>query len=504
MGRLAQRLPLAARRRIVRLLRPAVWKRVRVYVHGRHPLQVKVRELSTLPMRRLSSARPCRVIIHDDRVLLAQPVHSFHADAVLARNLAHVVQSFRTAEVDHVVLEADAAGRRVIVVPEAHRAAALAALRRSLAGSATYVGVVRDGEVRHATPAARGVDRLDHRVTVIRVFDVLCSAKGDYVSGAELGCDVEFWCRAQTSRGTRELGEGSQLRAPRNNLWIDLIGPDEWNTASREADGVPGPVLTTLRHPHLLTVTTPIDVVYTWVDGSDPDWLARLERTREQYRLTAPRCIHSRPTGHVFGRGTSCATPSARWTCMRDWVRHVYLVTDDQVPTWLDTDNARITLVTHRELFEDRGRLPTFNSHAIESQLHHIAGLSEHFLYLNDDVFFGRPVDPAAVHAQQRADQVLPVHLEDPAGRRRPARHSCDERGQEQPRFTGASARTSGLEQVPARAALLAPVGDGGDGVQVRRGLRPHGVLAAAASRRPLHRGVPPSLLRVCDGPSCP
>ncbi|MQT05573.1 stealth conserved region 3 domain-containing protein, partial [Streptomyces jumonjinensis] len=38
--------------------------------------------------------------------------------------------------------------------------------------------------------------------------------------------------------------------------------------------------------------------------------------------------------------------------------------------------------------------LPTFNSHAIESQLHHIKGLSEHFLYFNDDMFLGRPVTP--------------------------------------------------------------------------------------------------------------
>ncbi|MFP3701631.1 exopolysaccharide phosphotransferase, partial [Burkholderia sp. SIMBA_013] len=30
----------------------------------------------------------------------------------------------------------------------------------------------------------------------------------------------------------------------------------------------------------------------------------------------------------------------------------------------------------------------------MECQLHHIEGLSEHFLYSNDDMFFGRPVGP--------------------------------------------------------------------------------------------------------------
>lgn len=44
-----------------------------------------------------------------------------------------------------------------------------------------------------------------------------------------------------------------------------------------------------------------------------------------------------------------------------------------------------------RDIFRDPSALPVFNSHAIESQLHHIEGLSDRYLYLNDDVFFGRP-----------------------------------------------------------------------------------------------------------------
>jgi hypothetical protein len=76
------------------------------------------------------------------------------------------------------------------------------------------------------------------------------------------------------------------------------------------------------------------------------------------------------------------------------WIRRIFLVTDAQVPAWLDVDHPAITVVDHREIFGEAGRLPTFNSHAIESRLHHIPGLAEHFLYLNDDVFFGRPQTP--------------------------------------------------------------------------------------------------------------
>jgi hypothetical protein len=51
-------------------------------------------------------------------------------------------------------------------------------------------------------------------------------------------------------------------------------------------------------------------------------------------------------------------------------------------------------MVDHEELFRDTGTLPNFNSHAIGARLHHIEGLSEQYLYFNDDSFIGRPVPP--------------------------------------------------------------------------------------------------------------
>lgn len=76
-----------------------------------------------------------------------------------------------------------------------------------------------------------------------------------------------------------------------------------------------------------------------------------------------------------------------------DFVNHVYLVTDDQCPEWLRRDHPRLTVVDHREIFPDDALLPTFNSHSIESRLHHVPGLSEHYIYMNDDFLFGRRVD---------------------------------------------------------------------------------------------------------------
>jgi hypothetical protein len=76
------------------------------------------------------------------------------------------------------------------------------------------------------------------------------------------------------------------------------------------------------------------------------------------------------------------------------FVRHVYIVTDEQVPYWLDAAAPGLTVVDHREIFAEPEALPVFNSHAIGTQLHHIEGLSEHYLYFNDDVFVGRAVSP--------------------------------------------------------------------------------------------------------------
>ena len=74
------------------------------------------------------------------------------------------------------------------------------------------------------------------------------------------------------------------------------------------------------------------------------------------------------------------------------WVRTIWIVTAGQVPSWLRTDE-RVRIVNHSDILP-ADAVPTFNSHAIESALHHIDGLAEHFIYFNDDMAIGRPVRP--------------------------------------------------------------------------------------------------------------
>ena len=76
------------------------------------------------------------------------------------------------------------------------------------------------------------------------------------------------------------------------------------------------------------------------------------------------------------------------------WVRNIFIVTNGQIPSWLNLDNPRLKIVTHEDLFQNHSHLPTFSSPAIESHLHRIPGLSQKFIYLNDDVMFADNVWP--------------------------------------------------------------------------------------------------------------
>ncbi|XP_013859547.1 N-acetylglucosamine-1-phosphotransferase subunits alpha/beta, partial [Austrofundulus limnaeus] len=49
------------------------------------------------------------------------------------------------------------------------------------------------------------------------------------------------------------------------------------------------------------------------------------------------------------------------------WVRHIFIVTNGQIPSWLNLDNPRVSVVTHQDLFLNHTHLPTFSSPAIET-----------------------------------------------------------------------------------------------------------------------------------------
>uniref|UniRef100_A0A4W6FEX2 N-acetylglucosamine-1-phosphotransferase subunits alpha/beta n=1 Tax=Lates calcarifer TaxID=8187 RepID=A0A4W6FEX2_LATCA len=88
------------------------------------------------------------------------------------------------------------------------------------------------------------------------------------------------------------------------------------------------------------------------------------------------------------------------------WVRHIFIVTNGQIPSWLNLDNPRVTVVTHQDIFQNHSHLPTFSSPAIETHIHRIPGLSQKFIYLNDDVMFGKDVWPDDFYSHSKGQKV--------------------------------------------------------------------------------------------------
>ena len=198
------------------------------------------------------------------------------------------------------------------------------------------------------------------------------------------GCtvEVEFW----------EEGVDGQLVAPTRNRYAQRL-PRGSAKVTTSVDGLDVPTLPLMAAPTVHECTFPVDVVVTWVDGRDPAWnRARLDRlaglsgtatTREssgQARfLSRDELRYSFRSIHLFA----------------PWVRKIHLVTAGQVPEWLDRSHPQVAVVDHSAILP-ADALPTFNSHAIESALHRLPDLAEHFVYLNDDFFLGRPLGPEA------------------------------------------------------------------------------------------------------------
>lgn len=143
----------------------------------------------------------------------------------------------------------------------------------------------------------------------------------------------------------------------------------------------------------------PIDVVISWVNGNDTVH----KQKREQYmsKPTSAREDIDAPTRfNSVGEIYYCVASIIKFA---SFVRQIFIVTDNQNPN-LDTfissnfpkNRIPIKIIDHKIIFKSvEDNLPTFNSISIESCLYRIPGLSENFVYFNDDFFLMRPINPS-------------------------------------------------------------------------------------------------------------
>ena len=193
--------------------------------------------------------------------------------------------------------------------------------------------------------------------------------------GPPVRIQFEFWEEA-----------GTNLTAPRRNPIVRRLST---HTIEEMELFRPGPVRKAEEvsgSPLVSECLFDVDIVYTWVNSSDPDW----------------RAMYTAATGKKPEGETSDAKNIDRFlsrdelryslrslAAFAPWVRRIHIVTNCAPPPWLDTEHPKIRWVCHEEILPSDA-LPTFSSHAIEARLQHIQGLSEYFLYFNDDFFLCR------------------------------------------------------------------------------------------------------------------
>ncbi len=146
----------------------------------------------------------------------------------------------------------------------------------------------------------------------------------------------------------------------------------------------------------------PVDLVYLWVDGDDPTWLKK----RIKWQLTYKN-LHRNGTDISRFRQIEELKYSLRSVEKNiPWINHIYIITDNQVPKWLNTNHPKITIIDHSEIFP-KDALPTFNSTAIETRVPYIPNLSEHFLLANDDNFIRVPLEKNFFYNEQRNPRIF-------------------------------------------------------------------------------------------------
>ena len=311
------------------------------------------------------------VVIRKGRFALVNDLLS-PRDATAA-DLVAIHDALDAAAIEHLLVRRDD-DRVVIAVDRAATPAVEAALVTAFAREPFYSKAGSE----EALLVADGAISISRRPGVLRLYRPRFSTAGSLRYGASTGVRLEFWEFGPDQIVAPAENALMRRRLPRAEAIEDTIDMHgrSWNTLAGMFDTLAS------------DVTFDIDLVFSWVDGTSSEF----QRARAQRMKT-----------YVVGDGDDSearyrqidelkyALRSVR--LFAPWVRRIFVVTDSPRPAWL-AEHPAVTLVRSEEFFADPRVLPTHNSHAVESQLHHIEGLSEHFIYSNDDMFFGRSVRP--------------------------------------------------------------------------------------------------------------
>jgi len=241
-----------------------------------------------------------------------------------------------------------------------------------------FYSMTVDAKKKNALLVSDGALALGGQARIFRLYRPRVEPLGGLTYGSSGGVQLELW----------SWEEGNLILPIENSLTRRTLPVVEAVRGTVTRYGLEWPTIENMFADHATDIDFDIDMVFSWVDGNSP-----------AYR--AARAL--RMEGVVVGEGDDSV---ARFQQINElkyalravymfmpWIRHIFIATDSAAPDWL-ADHPAISLVRSEDHFLDPTVLPTHNSQAVESQLQHIEGLSEHFLYSNDDMFIGRPLGP--------------------------------------------------------------------------------------------------------------
>lgn len=319
------------------------------------------------------------------------------ADIVLRKGLYALRQGHATPresmvedllELGRVIDEANIAyllvrdddGRLIIAVDRAERDALAAALSEAFVDEPFYSKAVLPKKAAKAAPVllADGALAGHRKATAMRIWRPRIEPLGRHRYGPESAVELQLW----------RFGE-DLITAPReNSLMRRTLPRSEAIEATVERHGRDWRTLDSMFAPLASDVQFDIDIVFSWVDGSSDDFQRERAKRMQSYVVGIGDDSEAR-----FRQIDELKYALRSVHMFAPWIRRIFIATDSPRPAWL-ADHPKVTIVPSEAMFADPSVLPTHNSHAVESQLHRIPGLSEHFLYSNDDMFFGRPVRP--------------------------------------------------------------------------------------------------------------
>lgn len=295
-------------------------------------------------------------------------------------------------------------GRPVLAINIELRPAVERALAAACATEPMYAKTIDERGLSPVLVATGGLSRLvDPRI--VRLYRRRI-APGGFRYGPAFGVELQFW-----------VFEESLIHCPvENSLTRKVLPRAELVPSTVKLYGYKWATIDGMFAPHASDVTFDIDLVFSWVDGSDPEFRARRAAQMSQ---------------HVIGEGDDAEARIRQIDELKyalrsvnmfaPWIRRIFIATDSVPPAWL-AEHPKITIVRAEDHFSDPAALPTYNSHAVESQLHNIPGLAEHFLYSNDDMFFGRPLNASMFFSPGGVSRFIEAKTRIGLGANNPAR----------------------------------------------------------------------------------